>query len=90
MVTVAERFRRKIVVLVHMGSNPICHTLIWGYSSVAEQRTVNPFVESSTLSIPAEVWPRGLRRLSAKVLYGHRIEGSNPSASASDRLLVQW
>ena len=53
MVTVAERFRRKIVVLVHMGSNPICHTLTWGYSSVAEQRTVNPFVESSTLSIPA-------------------------------------
>lgn len=26
MVTVAERFRRKFVELVYMGSNPICHT----------------------------------------------------------------
>ena len=28
MVTVAERFRRKFVELVYMGSNPICHTSI--------------------------------------------------------------
>ena len=59
MVTVAERFRRKFVELVYMGSNPICHTRNWGYSSVVEQRPVKPFVVSSILPIPAEVWPRG-------------------------------
>ena len=37
MVTVAERFRRKFVELVYMGSNPICHTKLWGDAVVADE-----------------------------------------------------
>lgn len=37
MVTVAEWFRRKFVELVNMGSNPICHTKLWGDAVVADE-----------------------------------------------------
>ena len=44
------------------------------YSSVAERMAVNHRVVGSSPSIPAsmEVWPRGLRRHSAKVLGSQR------------------
>ena len=41
----------------------------WGYSSVVEQRTVNPFVVSSILSIPA-MNPARVAGISAKVIDG--------------------
>ena len=80
MVTVAERFRRKFVELVYMGSNPICHTRNWEYSSVVEQRPVKPFVVSSILSIPATLWGDAMVADEAHNLL---VAGSNPAPATT-------
>ena len=53
MVSVAQMEERRVVAPVAKGSIPFRHTGQWGYSSAAEQWTVNPWVAGSNPSIPA-------------------------------------
>lgn len=47
MVSAAQMEERRVVAPVAKGSIPFRHTGQWGYSSAAEQRTVNPWAEGS-------------------------------------------
>ena len=76
---------RRVVAPVAKGSIPFRHTGQWGYSSAAEQRTVNPWAEGSNPSIPATERKHGREAEGTSLLTmraGDRPGGSNPPASA--------
>ena len=83
MVSVARMEEHRVVAPVAKGSIPFRHTGQWGYSSAAEQRTVNPWAGGSNPSIPqnARVAKRSTHR-SAKPVSA----GPNPALS-SERCL---
>ena len=76
---------RRVVAPVAKGSIPFRHTGQWGYSSAAEQRTVNPWAGGSNPSIPATERKHGREAEGTSLLTmraGDRPGGSNPPASA--------
>ena len=76
---------RRVVAPVAQGSISFRHTGQWGYSSAAEQRTVNPWAEGSNPSIPATERKHGREAEGTSLLTmraGDRPGGSHPPASA--------
>lgn len=85
MVSVAQMEERRVVAPVAKGSIPFRHTGQWGYSSAAEQRTVNPWAGGPNPSIPATERKHGREAEGTSLLTmraADRPGGSNPPASA--------